>query len=101
MADLDSSSDFADIVNEYIDSSSYAKYNDLSKAKDFEHACQILLIKYPSMSAKGSASVGWSTNLTEIRQELRRVRAWLEARSLAYREGPDAILPDFTECRGS
>lgn len=79
MSTLGARSDLNEVLDAYAANASYEEDASVAKAKAFATACRILLVRLPTASAIGGASVQMDVSL--IRAELSRAQQWLSTRS--------------------
>lgn len=79
MSTLGAGSDLNEVLDAYAANASYDEDASVTKARAFATACRILLVRLPTASQIGGASVSMDVSL--IRQELNRAQQWLSTRS--------------------
>lgn len=80
----------------YDDNASYREDNDVTKAKNFQTICTILLRRTSSLVQEGGAMM--QKNLSVVENRLKAVDSWLDANDTTA-TGPMTTFGDLTEFR--
>ncbi len=98
MSTLSSTSTYAEILAEYMDSAVYEEDGDVAKARAFVTACRFLL-RYPSRLQVGGRQAGheMEIDVTSLRAEMKAAQEWIAANETVT--GGRTTWGDFTNFR--